>query len=102
ECTLDGVKQVVRVRLRQWLAGGLAVVALAGEDAVGQPRRQLVAPYRLDRGETDQYLAAARAGGKAHRARGQLRLENRRHRLRALAGLVARPVELRGVERRQL
>src|SRR5580704_1879234 len=96
------VKQIVGLSRIGRFVGQLAGVTLLGKISVEQSREKFVRHDRLHAGAPDPDLAAPRMGGIDDRVGCNLGLENRRDRLWPVAHLVARPVELRGIERRHL
>ena len=95
------IEEVVRPLLGG-LVGHLASPGLTRHHAVGQAGRQLRAEDRLDRREAQPVFPPRMVCGMVDGVGDELGLEDRRHRLRPSRHLVARPVELRRVDRRQL
>ena len=77
-------------------------VSDAREVAIAQARRDAVADNRFDGWKADEVLAPWMVRRPDDRLGGDLRLKNRRHRLRASTEAALHPVELRRIQCRQL
>ena len=96
------VEEVVGAVAGDGLLGLLRVVTLPREVAVDEARSELVARDRLDRRPADVELPRMVVGRVLDCLRGDLRLEDRRHRLRVPGHPRPAPAELRRVVRREL
>jgi len=99
---VDRLEKVRGAGSVEWIVGLLAVDRGPCQIAFGQPRRKLVADDRVHGRQPDVDLASAVMSGPIHRARGNLRLEHRRHRHRVPRHPAQAVVELRRVQSRQL
>src|SRR5215472_17028663 len=98
-----GLPSILIGRVWYRVIGQLTAVAGSDQIALEQPRCQLVGEDRYHGRQPDPDLALIGVEcGLDNRARRHLWLEDRRHRLRPLAELVERPVELRRIDRRQM
>lgn len=99
---VDGLPQVVPSIGRQRAVRLLRLEAGPREIPVGEAGRDLVPDDRLDRRSADVELSLAVVGGPRDRARGDLRLVDRRNRLGLVRKAALHPVELGRVECRHL
>ena len=98
----ERLEEVVRAVRVDRVAGLLSADRGLRQVALREPRRQLVAPDRVDGREPHVHLAPALAHGGHHAASRDLGLEDRRHGLRVVGQLAAAVVELGRVQPGQL
>jgi len=99
---VDGSPEVVAPIRRRRAVRLLRIEAGASQVRVGESRNERIADDRRDGGTADPYLAVGMIGGPDDGARGDIRLEDRRHRLRAARQPALDPAELRRVQGRHL
>ncbi len=95
-----GVEEIIRRVGVCVLVGELTAIAVTCEIAVEEARSDLVGENDLDGGATDPNFASACMRCEDDRPSRNLGLEDRRDRLRPVRHPAARPIELRGIERR--